>query len=417
MNSIGLTNEAQLANELLAESFKINTLMIERYKKETGDANVTLENHQEKLGAWIAKKKEESEASLKAAAAMKESGDQTKSSTEKLDENKKSLDAHAKSATSAAASTKDFKVETSLLKDVKITDVLKEMNSALATSAGTIKTLSDQFGGLGSRIDNINGYLLGSKNLTSDQTDLLEDQYEKNSYYQEETFKRQMRDLDSSEKLKQIIIDNTDGIKNLTAQELEHLDQTKKYPEESGKKIAALEKENKGYGDSTKKIQDLESSLKKVAQAAATDMSGGVVDLKASADQAKSALESLASSFKDTGDRAQHLTDAFLNLKPGSSEKEDLIIDQLDRANKMRDEANSKQMELVELTIKQQEIENKILEVKLKQAQNAANSKPSPIVIKTDGLEPALAMVLTNIIEKAQVVATQEGRNQLIGLS
>lgn len=415
MNLAGYTNEAQLSNDLLAESFKNMTPIIERYKKETGDTNVTLENHKEKLDAWIAKKKEESDASQKAADAMKESGSATAESTGKLDENKKALDAQSKSANAAADSTKNFKVETALLKDVKITDVLKEMNTTLSTSSVNIKTLADQFSGLGSRIENLNKYLLGSKTLSSEQTELLTEQYEKNSYYQEETFKRQMRSADLDEKLKQLIIDNTDGIAKLTDQEIAHMDKTKEYPELSKKKTDALEKEGKTYVDADGKVKQLTGAVNTLASSSSKNMSSGVKSIESAAASASSALEALSKSFDSTGNRMESLTDKYLKVK--NSDTKDLILDQMERESSMRQKSFEEEMRMSALARKEQEIKIELLKSQLKLAEKAASGQMSKIVVEGSNLSPSLQAVLDDIIKFAQIRATQEAQNQLVGIT
>lgn len=415
MNMAGYTNEAQLKNQLLADSFKNMSPLIERYRQETGDTNVTLENHKEKLDAWIAKKKEEADATKKSADAMKESGAATEDSTKQLDTNKKALDEQAKSASAAASSTKDFKIETSLLKDVKITDILKEMNSTLSTSATNIKTLSDQFSGLGSRIDNLNGYMLGSKKLTSDQIDLLEEQYEKQSYYQDETFKSQQRSIELDEKIKQLIIDNTGGIAKLTEQEVDHLDKTKEYPEASGKKVDALKKEGESYTDADGKVKKLTDTVKGLAASSSKDMSSGVKSLKASADAATASLEALSRSFDNAGDRMDKLTQQYINLGSRDSDTQDLLLEQLEKEDSMRDKAFKKQMETIDLTNKELATNIKLLEIKAQMAEKSLNGQTAKIVVETSGVYPELDIVLQKIIERAQVRATQEVQNQLVG--
>ncbi|WP_235199975.1 phage tail tape measure protein [Pseudomonas monteilii] len=417
MNLAGYTNEAQLSNDLLAESFKNMTPIIERYKKETGDTNVTLENHKEKLDAWIAKKKEESDASIKAADAMKDSGSATAESTEKLDENKKALDAQSKSANAAADSTKTFKVETALLKDVKITDVLKEMNSAMSDSSSTIKNLADQFGGIGSRIDGLNQLLVQSSKLSSEHTELIQDQLSDERRYRDEIFEIEKKTADQRLKMGEIILENTDGIKALTDQEIAHLDKTKEYPAESQKKIEALNKENKGYTDTTSKIKELEASIQKVVQASAQNMSSGVIDLKASAESTKAALESLASSFKNTGDRAGDLTNSFLKLGDRNSDAQDLVLDQLEKELEMREKTHDMQMKTIDKTNERLDLENKLLEVKIKQTEKAMSGQLSKIAIETSGIYPELDIVLQKIVERAHIKATQEAQNQLVGIT
>lgn len=417
MNLAGYTNEAQLSNELLAESFKNMTPIIERYKKETGDTNVTLENHKEKLDAWIAKKKEESDASKKAAEAMKDSGVATSESTEKLDENKKSLDAQTKSANSAADSTKAFKIETSLLKDVKITDVLKEMNSAMADSSSTIKNLADQFSGIGTRIDGLNALLLKSGQLSSEQSDLIESQLGDERRYRDEIFEIEKKTAEQRLKMGEIILENTDGIKALTDQEIAHLDKTKEYPAESQKKVDALNKENKGYTDTTSKIKELEASIQKVVQSSAQNMSSGVIDLKASAESTKAALESLSSSFKNTGDRAGDLTNSFIKLGDRNSDAQDLVLDQLEKEISMRKETHELQIKTIIKMNEQRDLENKLLEVKIKQAEKAMSGQLSKIAIETSGIYPELDIVLQKIVERAQIKASQEAQNQLVGIT
>lgn len=417
MNLAGYTNEAQLSNDLLAESFKNMTPIIERYKKETGDTNVTLENHKEKLDSWIAKKKEESDASKKAADAMKDSGSATAESTEKLDENKKALDAQSKSANAAADSTKNFKVETALLKDVKITDVLKEMNSAMSDSSTTIKNLADQFGGIGSRIDGLNQLLVQSSKLSSEHTELIQDQLSDERRYRDEIFEIEKKTADQRLKMGEIILENTDGIKALTDQEIAHLDKTKEYPAESQKKVEALNKENKGYTDTTSKIKELEASIQKVVQSSAQNMSSGVIDLKASAESTKAALESLASSFKNTGDRAGDLTNSFLKLGDRNSDAQDLVLDQLEKELEMREKTHDMQMKTIEKTNERLDLENKLLEVKIKQTEKAMSGQLSKISIETSGIYPELDIVLQKIVERAQIKATQEAQNQLVGIT
>ncbi|WP_454869690.1 phage tail tape measure protein [Pseudomonas putida] len=415
MNMAGYTNEAQLSNELLAESFKNMTPIIERYKKETGDTNVTLENHREKLDVWIAKKKEESDVSKKAADAMKDSGSATAESTEKLDENKKALDAQSKSANAAADSTKTFKVETALLKDVKITDILKEMNTTLSTSSVNIKTLADQFSGLGSRIENLNKYLLGSKTLSSEQTELLTEQYEKNSYYQDETFKRQMRSAELDEKLKQLIIDNTDGIAKLTDQEIAHMDKTKEYPELSKKKTDALEKEGKTYVDADGKVKQLTGAVNSLASSSSKNMSSGVKSIETAAASATAALEALSKSFDSTGNRMESLTDKYLKVK--NSDSKDLILDQMEKESIMRHKTFEEEMRMSALARKEQEINIELLKTKLRLAEKAASGQMSKIVVEGSNLSPSLQAVLDDIIKFAQIRATQEAQNQLVGLT
>lgn len=417
MNLAGYTNEAQLSNDLLAESFKNMTPIIGRYKKETGDTNVTLENHKQKLDAWVAKKKEEQEATIKTTAAHQENSAQLEGSVDVLVKNTEATDKQAKSATAAAAATKDFKIETSLLKDVKITDVLKEMNSAMSDSSTTIKNLADQFGGIGTRIDGLNQLLVQSSKLSSEHTELIQDQLSDERRYRDEIFEIEKKTADQRLKMGEIILENTDGIKALTDQEVAHLDKTKAYPAESQKKVEALNKENKGYTDTTSKIKELEASIQKVVQSSAQNMSSGVIDLKASAESTKASLESLASSFKNTGDRAGDLTNSFLKLGDRNSDSQDLLLDQLEKELEMREKTHDMQMKTIEKTNVRLDLENKLLEVKIKQTEKAMSGQLSKIAIETSGIYPELDIVLQKIVERAQIKATQEAQNQLVGIT
>ncbi|MCP1496219.1 TP901 family phage tail tape measure protein [Pseudomonas migulae] len=416
MNYFGYTNEAQLATELLADSFKNAAPMIEKYKNETGDTTITMENHRVKLDAWIAKKKEDSEATLKAAAAMKESGDKTKESTEKLEENKTALDESSKSAETAASSTKELTLQTSLFKDVKITDFLKEMNDGMSQSAGVVATLGGQFNGIGDRLNTLNGLLVNSGHLSKENAAILKEQIEDEREYRSETIAMQKDSNDLYVEFGEVLLDIGKYFKELLGIQDDTTKSATKNKEATDKQVESLKKSGDSASSTGSKMNQLKSSIAGVASASQQGMGSGIDDIKSSAEMAKASIEGLSSSFSSTGDRLNNLTDALLKLDDSDTWARDDIIDAMKEETKMRSDLNEETLSYSKTLREIADIKRELSKIQLEELKNP-NSRKTEIKISAEGLEPSLAMVLTNIVEKAQITATREGQNLLIGLS
>lgn len=417
-------------SEMLKKSFENQRPMIQQYIKDTGDMNVTIENHHEKLQKWFKEKAKE-------AKVLKESNEQTETAVEVAKEAAteldKSSDATAGAAEAAEQLTESQKsVQSSLDGTIAKLGFARKEIEALAFDE-KLKLVELQINinndNLNRKLDLIKADMKGLQEMFSDTGDVIVDMFDQLS--KEDRYNNKRLDfIDEEKKKRQELFDlRLDMIKaakdEVTAQKKVNME-----ADDYNKLIeAAVESHAKKLGvnvdDVTSKVKELVNAQSEVTgevgktAEALEGMSSEVYkavfefDIKRAEQQLKvfnTALDSVDSTIGSTENVLIGVLDSISNSES--------IFDKwsaqevLNKEIKYRDKATKLQEELIEKQVKALEIQNKLAEAKA----DRFESGEAMISIDGSGMSPALQAVLETIIEEAHIRASDEGAEYLLGI-
>ncbi len=194
-------------------------------------------------------------------------------------------------------------------------------------------------------------------------------------------------------------------------------------------RLVTIEVEASGTEEAKKKIEDIPSS-KIVEIKVQGEIDTVIAEIEARAETAQSAFEwkakvdiseaeaqadiitaaysSVSESIASTGDVITSSIEALANVDasdPGGVQKKWDIKEQLDTENELREKAFNLQEKLTDSQIEYMDAKTKQLE-----------EGEAAITIDSTGLEPALEMIMWQIIEKVQVKANEEAADFLLGI-
>ena len=162
-------------------------------------------------------------------------------------------------------------------------------------------------------------------------------------------------------------------------------------------------------GDIDKQIAQIEASAKTAESAFKYTAEVDIANIKASAEVAKAAFDSIGNSVVAATDSVSSMFDSL------TSAFSDNNLSKLEKWNLER-QFNEQQEAQEKLIDSQVELNEAQIEY-MKARAEALDSGEVAINIQSDGLEPALEMVMWEIIKKVQIRANEESADFLLGIS
>jgi len=181
-------------------------------------------------------------------------------------------------------------------------------------------------------------------------------------------------------------------------------DKIKEVKKEIDKLPVEKELELKLKGQLDQELEKIKTQADTVQTALEWQAKIDIADAESSAKIIEASFKTIGETIKSSGDL---VGDVFSTLRTGFENISDEWA-----AKRLLDEETARRQQLFELQEKQIEAELRLTELKAQKMQEGK----AQIEISSQGLEPALEMIMWNVIEKVQIRATEEASEFLLGI-